>query len=61
MVFCPEAMQEIGQVIYAGGYWSSYAEGSAILEQGRKAYPNSTRPVISLKAIRVLTARYRHH
>ena len=61
MVFCPEAMQEIGQAIHAGGHRGSYAEGSAILEQGRKAYPNSTRLVISLKAIRVLTAQYRHH
>ena len=49
MVFCPEAMQEIGQAIHADARWSSYTEGSAILEKGRKAYPDSTCLVIAVK------------
>lgn len=49
MVFCSEAMQEIGQAIHAGAHRGSCAEGSAILEQGSKAYPTSMCLVIALK------------
>lgn len=49
MVFCAEAVQKIGQTIYASSHRGSYAESSAILEQGRKAYPSSTCFVIGLR------------
>ena len=49
MVFCAEAVQKIGQTIYASSHQGSFAESSAILEQARKAYPSSTCFVIGLR------------